>query len=73
MKTTARKVDSLYSGEIEFKEVFVPEANRMAKADDFEKGLNAMLMASRLTITWIFVGAMAGAYEAAYHYAMKRV
>jgi len=32
-----------------------------------------MLMLSRLTITWIFAGAMAGAFEAAYHYAMKRV
>ena len=62
-----------FSGEIELKDVFVPDANRMALADDFEKGLNAMLMASRLTITWIFVGAMAGAFEAAYHYSMKRV
>jgi alkylation response protein AidB-like acyl-CoA dehydrogenase len=32
-----------------------------------------MLMLSRLTITWIFAGAMAGSFEAAYHYAMKRV
>jgi glutaryl-CoA dehydrogenase len=30
-------------------------------------------MESRLTITFIFVGAMAGAYEAAYKYAMQRV
>lgn len=51
----------------------MPEANRFANADDFEKGLNANLLASRLTITWIFAGGMAGAFEAAYHYAMKRV
>ena len=30
-------------------------------------------MASRLIITWIFVGIMAGAYEAAYKYAMQRI
>jgi acyl-CoA oxidase len=52
--------------------VFVPDANKLAKADDFEKGLNANLMQSRLTITWIFAGAMAGAFEAAYTYAMNR-
>lgn len=64
---------SYYSGIIELNEVFVPEANKLAKADDFEKGLNACLMTSRLTITWIFAGAMAGAFEAAYNYAMQRV
>lgn len=62
-----------FSCDIEFKDVFVPEANRFAKADDFEKGLNSVLMVSRLTITWIFVGCMAGAFEHAYSYAMKRV
>lgn len=44
--------------------------NRLAKADDFEKGLNSVLLVSRLTITWIFVGAMAGAFEYAYNYSM---
>ena len=29
-------------------------------------------MTSRLTITWIFAGAMAGAFEAAYNYTMNR-
>jgi len=51
----------------------VPDRNRLAKADNFETGLNATLMRSRLTITWIFAGAMAGAFEAAYKYAMSRV
>lgn len=53
--------------------MFVPEMNKLAKADDFEKGLNAMLMGSRLTYTWGIAGIMAGAFEHAYHYAMKRV
>lgn len=51
----------------------MPDHNKLAKADDFEKGLNAMLMESRLTITFIFAGAMAGAFEHAYKYAMNRV
>ena len=58
---------------MELKDVFVPDHNRMDKADDFNTGLNATLMASRLIITWIFAGQMAGAYEAAYKYAMQRV
>ena len=58
---------------MEFDNVFVPDANRLAKADTFETGLNANLLASRLTITWIFAGAMAGAFEAAYKYSMQRV
>jgi glutaryl-CoA dehydrogenase len=44
----------------------------LAKADNFETGLSEMLKLSRLIITWIFAGAMAGAFEAAYHYTMNR-
>lgn len=51
----------------------MPDNNRLAKADNFETGLNACLMESRLTITYIFAGGMAGAFERAYHYAMNRV
>ena len=58
---------------MEFDNVFVPDTNRLAKADTFETGLNANLLVSRLTITWIFAGAMAGAFEAAYKYSMQRV
>ncbi len=50
----------------------MPDANKLGKADDFEKGVGSILMTSRLTITWIFAGAMAGAFEAAYHYTMSR-
>jgi acyl-CoA oxidase len=60
------------NGDILLNDVFVPYNNRLAKADSFETGLNANLMSSRLLITWIFVGAMAGAFEAAYHYTMNR-
>ena len=61
------------SGIIELTDVFVPDRNKLAHADNFETGLNKCLLESRLTITFIFAGAMAGAFEAAYRYAMKRV
>lgn len=51
---------------MELKDVFVPDSMRMDKYDDFSTGLNKTLMASRLIITWIFVGIMVGAYEAAF-------
>jgi alkylation response protein AidB-like acyl-CoA dehydrogenase len=52
--------------------VFVKDANRLANAENFETGLNKVLMESRLTITSFFIGSMAGAFEAAYEYSMKR-
>jgi len=61
------------SGIIEFKDVFVPDKNKLAKADSFETGLSKCLMESRLTLTYITLGAMAGAYEAAYKYSMQRI
>jgi len=63
----------IHSSEIELVDVFVPDHNRLANADTFEKGLNTLLMASRLTISWIFVGAMASSFEYAYDYAMKNL
>lgn len=44
------------SGEIDMVDVFVPDNNRLAKADDFQTGLNNMLLGSRIMITWIFAG-----------------
>ena len=73
MVTHARKVLILCdSGDIELNEVFVPDANRLARAEDFERGLNNTLMRSRLTISWAIVGGIAGAFEAAYQYSMER-
>jgi alkylation response protein AidB-like acyl-CoA dehydrogenase len=60
------------NGIIEFKDVFIPDRNRLAKADTFETGLNSTLMYSRMVYTWALAGAMAGAFEAAYHYTMNR-
>ena len=63
----------LNSGILEFKDVFVPDKNKLAKADNFETGLSKCLMESRLTITYMFIGGMAGAYEAAYKYSLQRM
>ena len=65
-------VRSFCSCEIELNNVFVPDHNKLAKATDFERGLNAVLMESRLTITGIFAGAMAGAFEIVYKHVMNR-
>ena len=60
------------NGDIEFKDVFIPDKNRLSKADTFETGLNSTLMYSRMVYTWALAGASAGALEAAYHYTMNR-
>ena len=63
----------MFSGIIVLKDVFVPDRNRLANADNFETGLNRCLLESRLTVTFMFAGGMAGAFEVAYRYAMQRV
>ncbi len=68
-KVAARVVGN---GDITFNDVFVPEKNRFAKADSFETGLNRVLMSSRLSLSWLMLGAMAGCFESAYHYTMNR-
>ena len=65
-------VRMMSNGDIELKDVFVPDRNRLSKAENFETGLNITLMSSRLICTWALLGASAGAFEAAYHYTMNR-
>ena len=65
-------VRMMSNGDIELKDVFVPDRNRLSKAENFETGLNTTLMSSRLVCTWGLAGASAGALEAAYHYTMNR-
>ena len=52
--------------------VFVPDDMRLAKADDFQSGTAAMLRSSRLLVAFQAVGVMAGAYETALQYCLKR-
>ena len=58
---------------IEMKDCFVPEKNKLEFAKDFATGTNAILEASRLVVAWMAVGLAAGAYEAALKYTLKRV
>ena len=60
------------NGKIYLKDVFVPEANKVAKATNFTVGLNAVLESSRLAIAWVACGVAAGAYEAALKYCLER-
>ena len=52
--------------------VFVPERNRLAKADNFATSTNYILELSRIQIAWGAVGLAAGAYEACLRYLMER-
>ena len=58
------------NGNIFLKDVFVPDNNRLAKADSFQTGANKILEASRLLVAWLAAGVAAGAYEAALKYCL---
>lgn len=60
------------NADIEMKDVFVPDHNRLTKAKDFATGTNAVLESSRLGVAWLGAGIAAGAYEAALKYCLKR-
>lgn len=52
--------------------MFVPTENRLENALDFASGANNILKHSRIFISWLATGCAAGAYEAAFNYAMQR-
>ena len=60
------------NGNITLTNVFVPENNRLAKANDFTTGTNIILEHSRIKVAWGATGIAAGAYEAALRYSMQR-
>uniref|UniRef100_A0A7S3ILR7 Acyl-CoA dehydrogenase/oxidase C-terminal domain-containing protein n=1 Tax=Strombidium inclinatum TaxID=197538 RepID=A0A7S3ILR7_9SPIT len=57
---------------IYMKDVFVPDNNRLNKAQSFQSGTTPVLEASRLLVAWIAAGIAAGAYEAALKYCLNR-
>ena len=59
--------------DIYMENVFVPDNMRLTKGTDFQNGTNALLRTSRLQVAWWVAGMMAGAYEAALSYTLKRV
>ena len=72
------KIENKYSlrmvqnTDIDMKDVFVPDHNKLTHAKDFATGTNAVLEASRLSVAWLAAGIAAGAYEAALKYCLTR-
>ena len=75
---TRTKIENKYSyrmmqnADVTFKDCFVPEGNKLDKANDFASGTNRILYQSRLGIAWMIAGLCSGAYEAALKYALDR-
>ena len=75
---TTKKIENKYSlrivqnADIKLEDVFVPEHNKLAKANDFATGTNKILEHSRIKVCWGAVGVAAGAYEAALRYTINR-
>ena len=59
--------------DIHFKDVFVPEENRLVHGDGFTEGVNRVLNSSRMFVPWLAIGLMGGVYETAIKYAKKRI
>lgn len=60
------------NADIELKDCFVPDNNKLTHSHDFATGTNKILEASRLVVAWMACGLQAGAYEAALEYCLKR-
>lgn len=59
--------------DIVFENVFVPSSDRLEKGDGFIEGVNRVLSSSRMFVSWIAIGIMAGTYESALKYASNRM
>jgi len=60
----------MQNANIDMKNVFVPDSNRLNKAKTFAAGTNKVLKRSRLSIGWMSAGIASGAYEAALKYCL---
>ena len=65
-------VRSVQNAMLEFKDVFIPDKNKLTFATDFATSTNLVLETSRLLTAWIAAGCACGAYEAALKYALQR-
>ncbi len=55
-----------------FKDVFVPDTQRLPKAVDFATGPNQCLFLTRVIAGWIAVGCAMGAYDTCLQYVKQR-
>lgn len=60
------------NADIEIKDCFVPDKNKLTFAKDFATGTNKILEASRLVVAWGAAGIAAGCYEACLKYCLQR-
>ncbi|CAD8071213.1 unnamed protein product [Paramecium sonneborni] len=58
--------------QITFKDVFVPDENKMPKAKDFQNGVTQALQHSRVGVPWIALGIQAGVYENVVKFVTRR-
>lgn len=58
------------NADIDMKDVFVPDYNKLTKAKSFATSTNVVLESSRLAVAWMCAGLAAGAYEAAIKYCL---
>ena len=61
------------NAEIDMKEVFVPDYNKLTHSKDFGTGTQRLLEYSRVMVGWMAAGCAAGCYEAAIRYTTKRI
>lgn len=59
------------NADIELKDVFVPDRDKLAKSKDFQS-TNSILEFSRLLVAWLAAGNAVGAYEHALAYTLQR-
>ena len=60
------------NADIKLENVFVPDANKLQYALNFEKSANKVLLESRLGVGLACTGISCGAYEACLEYCLKR-
>lgn len=60
------------NADIELKDCFVPDKNKLTHSKDFATGTNKILEASRLMVAWMAAGVAAGAYETCLKYCLER-
>jgi len=76
---TRSKIEGKYAlrmtqnADITFKDVFVPDRNKLTYATDFATGTNKILESSRLCVAWMAAGCATGAYEQCLKYTLQRV
>lgn len=60
------------NADLKFENVFIPTANKLEFATDFEKSTKPVLLKSRIGTAWVSLAGAAGAYESCLKYCLER-